>query len=379
LHCALLCVVKLRKPSQSTYYVIHPSSSAKSVQVDSARKSRTFCHFVFFKDCDTMLDQIMWLFTVPVLKIAIKVALALCSGFLIIQVARWYRQSSAPNPFEKDDKKPRRPYIVDQKKRDAVLKQSFTANKVPDDLDAIIVGSGIGGLTTGAIMAKAGKRVLILEQHDQAGGCCHTYIDKGYTYKLILKSTSFLKPRFYHLYRYEFDVGIHYIGKLGHHNINKTLVDQVCEGQLEWAPLEDDYDVVTIGYGDAMKRYPVNKDHDVWKRFLKKQFPDEEAAIDQFFELLKKYAGSTTVTILLKVIPLWVAKIVCFTPILGLFSKLWSGENDCTTLEVIQRLTSNKDLQTCLCYCWGDYGTPPAKSHFTMQVIHFFACGSQRS
>ena len=49
---------------------------------------------------------------------------------------------------------------------------------MPAELDAIVIGSGMGGLTFSAIMAKAGKRVLVLEQHDQAGGCCHTYIDK---------------------------------------------------------------------------------------------------------------------------------------------------------------------------------------------------------
>ena len=65
-------------------------------------------------------------------------------------------------------------------------------------------------------MAKAGKKVLILEQHDQAGGCCHTFIDKGY----------------------EFDVGIHYIGKMGHPNINKTYMDQICDGQVEWKEME---------------------------------------------------------------------------------------------------------------------------------------------
>ena len=51
--------------------------------------------------------------------------------------------------------------------------------QVPSHLDAIIIGSGIGGMTTGAIMAKAGRRVLVLEQHDQAGGCCHSFLDKG--------------------------------------------------------------------------------------------------------------------------------------------------------------------------------------------------------
>jgi all-trans-retinol 13,14-reductase len=78
----------------------------------------------------------------------------------------------------KDDRKPRKEYITDQKKRDAVIKQSFHIDKVPKDLDAIIIGSGIGGLSTASIMAKAGKKVLVLEQHDQAGGCCHTFIDK---------------------------------------------------------------------------------------------------------------------------------------------------------------------------------------------------------
>lgn len=40
-------------------------------------------------------------------------------------------------------------------------------SKVPDDLDAIVIGSGMGGLSTAAILSKAGKKVLVLEQHDQ--------------------------------------------------------------------------------------------------------------------------------------------------------------------------------------------------------------------
>lgn len=55
---------------------------------------------------------------------------------------------------------------------------------VPEKLDAIVIGSGIGGLTTAGILSKAGKKVLVLEQHDQAGGCCHTFIEKGFEFDI---------------------------------------------------------------------------------------------------------------------------------------------------------------------------------------------------
>ncbi len=58
----------------------------------------------------------------------------------------------------------------------------FTKEKIPQDLDAIVIGSGIGGMTAAVTMAKAGKRVLVLEQHDVAGGCCHTFTEKGFEF-----------------------------------------------------------------------------------------------------------------------------------------------------------------------------------------------------
>lgn len=77
--------------------------------------------------------------------------------------------------------------------RPHILKEGFSARKVAiregqRPWDAIVIGSGIGGLSCAAILSRVGKRVLVLEQHDVIGGCTHTFEAKGF----------------------EFDTGLHY-------------------------------------------------------------------------------------------------------------------------------------------------------------------------
>lgn len=49
--------------------------------------------------------------------------------------------------------------------------------------DVIIIGGGIGGLVTGALLADAGLSLLLLEQHDKTGGCASTFRRKGYGFE----------------------------------------------------------------------------------------------------------------------------------------------------------------------------------------------------
>jgi prolycopene isomerase len=51
-----------------------------------------------------------------------------------------------------------------------------------DRYDAIVVGSGLGGLACAALLARAGKRVLVAERHDRPGGCAHAFRRRDYLF-----------------------------------------------------------------------------------------------------------------------------------------------------------------------------------------------------
>ena len=95
------------------------------------------------------------------------------------------------------------------------------------EYDAIIIGSGIGGLTSAALMAShANKRVLVLERHYTAGGFTHVFKRKGF----------------------EWDVGVHYIGEVHDERAEvRRVFDDITDGQLKWADMGEVYDRIIIG------------------------------------------------------------------------------------------------------------------------------------
>ena len=87
---------------------------------------------------------------------------------------------------------------------------------------------------------------------------------------------------------YEFDPGIHYIGEMDCDGSMRLLSDQLTEGQLQWAPLEKQYDTVIIGDAENARRYPVcGGRQDEYRKALYKSFPKEKKAIDQYMNILK--------------------------------------------------------------------------------------------
>ncbi|XP_013887868.1 putative all-trans-retinol 13,14-reductase [Austrofundulus limnaeus] len=264
----------------------------------------------------------------------------------------WYLFGKG-SPFSLESVRPPGPREFDQKKRDKVIKQGFSVDKVPQNLDAIVIGSGIGGLTAGATLAKAGKKVLVLEQHDQAGGCCHTYIEKGF----------------------EFDVGLHYIGQVHENSLLRVVFDQITEGQLEFQKLNQHFDTIQIGLGDEKREYTILSGKNEMKTHLIKQFPAEEEAIETFFKIMKISAKKTHYLASLKLIPQWVSLFLLKSGIADLVSPVFRLSGTCAT-DFMNTLTKNKDLQILFSYLF--YGVPPKESSLLINalLIHHYKRGA---
>ena len=134
--------------------------------------------------------------------------------------------------------------------------------------------------------------------------------------------------------------------------------------------MENEFDHVTIGYGEDKKIIPViggNKGE--WKESLIKQFPEEKTGIEKYFKLVEETKDFEVLNGLLKVLPLWLSWLIAKLGLLKLFTNYWTGILSKSTWDIVTSMTDNKDLQTVLTYCWGDYGSPPHESHFVMQVL----------
>ena len=189
----------------------------------------------------------------------------------------------------------------------------------------VIVGSGLGGLACGAILAKEGYKVLILERNKQIGGNLQTYVRE----------------------RVIFDSGVHYVGGLEKgQNLYQLftylgIMDKIRIRKMD----EDGFD--TIMFRDDPVTYKYAQGYPAFIETLAKHFPDERGNIERYCGIIREVCSK---------FPLYNIRTGG-----GLFEKMDALETD--TRSFIESITANKKLQQVLAgnnllYAGAAYKTP---------------------
>jgi all-trans-retinol 13,14-reductase len=215
--------------------------------------------------------------------------------------------------------------------------------------DAIVVGSGIGGLATAALLSKAAaQRVLVLERHYTAGGFTHVFHRPGF----------------------EWDVGVHYIGQVQPGSDSRGLFEYLTEGRLEWQPMPDVYDRIAIG--DL--RFDYVRGRSDLRDALVQAFPGEVSAIDGYFAAIRRCLRRLPLFFIDKVLPPIPSRVIgpaLRAPFLAFARR--------TTAAVLDDLGASPELRAVLTAQWGDYGLPPGRSSFGIHALvtaHYFEGGA---
>lgn len=204
--------------------------------------------------------------------------------------------------------------------------------------DAIVIGSGIGGLAAGAALASIGKRVLVLERHMQAGGLTQTFERNGF----------------------RFNIGVHYLGGFGEHGLNRRLFERLAGGRIEMAPIAGAYDRVHFPDFSLAFAPPAA----TLKQTLAAAFPHEARAIDAYFDALDQANRAMGALQATHSAPGFLATPLAWVKRESI--KRWVGR---TTWEVVTGIVKDPKLQAVLCAQWGDYGSRPQDSSFGMHAM----------
>ena len=145
-----------------------------------------------------------------------------------------------------------------------------TKAAIPDEVDVAIIGAGPGGLVSGACLAKLGLSVAVFDAHYVAGGCA-TMFEQG------TKDA-----------RYNFDIGLHYIGDCGPNGAIPRLPRGV-DIDLVYEPMDaSGFDEIIL----PNRRFRIPVDREECRQRLLEAFPNSERKAIQ--HLLPSITGGRT-------------------------------------------------------------------------------------
>lgn len=216
---------------------------------------------------------------------------------------------------------------------------TYSSSLIEKKYDAVIIGSGVSGLATAIYLQKHGKKVLVLEQHNIPGGFTHTF----------------------HRKKFEWDIGVHYIGNLQEKNSNlRETFAYLTNNRLQWQSMGNVYDKVIFGN----ESFDFVAGLEAQKQNLLQYFPNEKTAIENYYKLLFSFQGKVAMYFGEKAMPFWLSKSMGWLLRLPIQSSLKK-----TTHSVLSEFIKNEKLLYLLCAQCGNYGLPPKLSPFAIHAI----------
>lgn len=211
------------------------------------------------------------------------------------------------------------------------MKRPFRGLRRPPDpsYDAVVIGSGIGGLITANLLAKGGLKVLLVEQHYMVGGYCSTFRRGGYT----------------------FDAATHFYPLLGN---PETLTGRLLTElgvETGWVKMDP---VDTFHFPDGT-HFAVPADLDAYLVKLKGEFPEEAGALDDFFAAVRE-------AYLLGLLHYFRGRPVEQTPRLGAYI-------DLTVKQALDRWFRDPKLKLLLTADCPHWGSPPGRTSFVFDSM----------
>jgi all-trans-retinol 13,14-reductase len=141
-------------------------------------------------------------------------------------------------------------------------------DRAREQWDAVVIGSGLGGLACAAYLCASGRRTLVLESHYVAGG-------NSQAFRRSIRGRS-----------YEFDVGVHYIGECGRDGMITSILRGVgLSERIVFRPLDSD-GYSTLVFPDLTFRVPCSWDR--YRARLLEAFPDEAAPLGRVVDVLRR-------------------------------------------------------------------------------------------
>jgi phytoene dehydrogenase-like protein len=214
--------------------------------------------------------------------------------------------------------------------------------------DTIVIGSGMGGMSAAAMLARFGQRVLVLEQHFVPGGFTQTF-RRG---------------------RYQWDIGVHAVGEVTSSTPTGRLLDDLARGQLQWAPLGNPYDRFHFP-GDFEVDFPDNEEE--FRSTLSAVEPSATKAVDAYVQRARSDANAMRAFFQARVLPASVGGIVE-----RLVARRARRAIDQTTKAVLDSTIPSERLRQILTAQWGYYGATPSRASWSMHasmVRHFLDGG----